>query len=67
MGRGFAVGSQLPPVKKILDKLKSLCYNRDNKREEPRAMKDKVIMIISICAFAISWGVIILAAILEVI
>ena len=30
-------------------------------------MKDKAIMIISICAFAISWGVIILAAILEVI
>lgn len=30
-------------------------------------MKDKVIMIISICAFTISWGVIILAAILEVI
>ena len=27
-------------------------------------MKDKVIMIISICAFAISWGVIILAAVL---
>ena len=30
-------------------------------------MKEKVIMIISICAFGISWGVIILAAILEVI
>ena len=30
-------------------------------------MKDKVVMIVSICAFAISWGVIILAAILEVI
>ena len=30
-------------------------------------MKDKVVMIISICAFVISWGVIILAAILEVI
>ena len=30
-------------------------------------MKDKVVMIISICAFAISWGVIIFAAILEVI
>ena len=30
-------------------------------------MKDKVIMIISICAFIISWGIIILAAVLEVI
>lgn len=30
-------------------------------------MKDKVVMIMSICAFTISWGVIILAAILEVI
>ena len=30
-------------------------------------MKDKVVMIISICAFTISWGVIILSAILEVI
>ena len=54
-------------LKKPIDKSKAICYNKDNKREEPRAMKDKVIMIISICAFAISWGVIILAAILEVI
>ena len=30
-------------------------------------MKDKVVMIISICAFAISWGIIILAAVLEAI
>ena len=30
-------------------------------------MKDKVVMIISICAFAISCGIIILAAVLEVI
>lgn len=30
-------------------------------------MKEKVIMIISIAAFIISWGTIILAAILEVI
>lgn len=30
-------------------------------------MKEKVIMIISISAFAISWGIIILAAVLEVI
>lgn len=30
-------------------------------------MKEKVIMIISISAFVISWGLIILAAILEVI
>ena len=30
-------------------------------------MKEKVVMIISICAFIISWGVIILATILEVI
>lgn len=30
-------------------------------------MKDKVIMIISICAFTISWGIIILATVLEVI
>ena len=54
-------------IKKPIDKALLLCYNKDNKREEPRAMKDKVVMIISICAFAISWGVIILAAILEVI
>ena len=53
--------------KKPLDKSKSLCYNRDNKREEPRAMKDKVVMIISICAFIISWGIIILAVVLEAI
>ena len=54
-------------IKKPIDKAHLLYYNKDNKREEPRAMKDKVVMIISICAFAISWGVIILAAILEVI
>lgn len=30
-------------------------------------MREKIIMIISILAFAISWGIIILAAILEVI
>ena len=54
-------------LKKLVDNKLLLCYNKDNKREEPRAMKDKVVMIISICAFAISWGVIILAAILEVI
>ena len=30
-------------------------------------MKDKAVMIISICAFIISWGIIILAAVLEVI
>lgn len=30
-------------------------------------MKEKVIMIISICAFIISWDIIILAAVLEVI
>ena len=30
-------------------------------------MKDKVVMIISICAFIISWVIIILAAVLEVI
>ena len=30
-------------------------------------MKEKVIMIISISAFVISWGLIILAAVLEVI
>lgn len=30
-------------------------------------MREKIIMIISILAFAISWGVIILAAVLEVI
>ena len=30
-------------------------------------MKDKVVMMISICAFSISWGVIIFAAVLEVI
>lgn len=30
-------------------------------------MREKIIMIISILAFAISWGTIILAAILEVI
>ena len=62
------MGKTLPSLKKSkrgVDKSPLLCYNKDNKREEPRAMKDKVIMIISICAFAISWGVIILAAILE--
>lgn len=52
---------------KPIDKQACLCYNEDNKREEPRAMKDKVVMIISICAFTISWGIIILAAVLEVI
>ena len=64
------MGKTLPPLKKSkrgVDKSPPLCYNKDNKREEPRAMKDKVIMIISICAFAISWGVIILAAVLEAI
>ena len=30
-------------------------------------MREKVIMIISICAFLISWGTIILAAVLEAI
>ena len=30
-------------------------------------MKDKVVMITPLCAFAISWGIIILAAVLEVI
>ena len=52
---------------KPIDKQACLCYNKGNKREEPRAMKDKVIMIISICAFTISWGIIILATVLEVI
>lgn len=54
-------------IKKPIDKIPLLCYNKDNKKEEPRAMKDKVVMIISICAFIISWGIIILAAVLEVI
>ena len=54
-------------TQKGLDNKLLLCYNEDNKREEPRAMKEKVIMIISISAFVISWGLIILAAILEVI
>ena len=49
------------------DKTPLSWYNEDNKSEESRAMKDKVVMIISICAFAISWGEIVLAAILEVI
>ena len=65
------MGKTLPSLKKIqkrgVDKAPFLCYNKDNKREESRAMKDKVVMIISICAFAISWGIIILAAVLEVI
>ena len=30
-------------------------------------MKEKVVMIISICTFIISWGIIIFAAVLEVI
>ena len=57
----------LKKSKRGVDKTSLSWYNEDNKREEPRAMKDKVVMIISICAFTISWGVIILAAILEVI
>ena len=52
---------------KPIDKQACLCYNKGNKREEPRAMKEKVVMIISICASIISWGIIILAAVLEVI
>ena len=64
------MGKTLPPLKKSkrgVDKSPLLCYNKDNNREEPRAMKDKVITIISVCAFIISWGIIILAAVLEVI
>ena len=57
----------LKKSKRGVDKTPLSWYNEDNKREESRAMKDKVVMIISICAFAISWGVIVLAAILEVI
>lgn len=53
--------------KKRLDNKPLLCYNKGTKTKGDNTMREKIIMIISILAFAISWGTIILAAVLEVI
>lgn len=54
-------------TQKGLDNKPLLRYNEGTKTKGDNTMREKIIMIISILAFAISWGTIILAAILEVI
>ena len=54
-------------LRKPLDRFILVCYNKDTKTREDNTMREKVIMAISILAFIISWGTIILAAVLEVI
>ena len=54
-------------LRKPLDRFIIVCYNKGTKTREDKLMKEKIIMIISILAFAISWGTIILAAVLGVI
>lgn len=54
-------------TQKGLDNKPLLCYNKGTKTREDNTMREKIIMIISILVFTISWGIIILAAVLEVI